>query len=82
MILQMAPALLAPRLDGNPSFPRRILQRFLQHELSWPLQMGTNASHKLPEDWENQCEKAFFRLVYVINREKIHLTLWINADHT
>ncbi|KAF8877792.1 hypothetical protein BD779DRAFT_1410588, partial [Infundibulicybe gibba] len=48
----------------------------------WSLQRATQAAQKLPTDWENLCEKSFFRKVYAIKEEDIPSSLFVNSDQT
>ncbi|RPA71453.1 hypothetical protein BJ508DRAFT_198713, partial [Ascobolus immersus RN42] len=50
--------------------------------LNWRVRCETQAGHKLPLNWEDQCERAFFRIVYTVAHEKIHPSLLINLDQT
>ncbi|KAE9389686.1 hypothetical protein BT96DRAFT_774835, partial [Gymnopus androsaceus JB14] len=50
--------------------------------LKWSERHSTQAVHKLPQDWEDQCLKALFRIVYLIKEEDILLELFVNSDQT
>jgi len=58
------------------------VRRYLNKELNWSFRAATKASQKIPDDWEDQCEMTFFRLVYTIATSDIHPSLVINADQT
>ncbi|KZT31660.1 hypothetical protein SISSUDRAFT_965831, partial [Sistotremastrum suecicum HHB10207 ss-3] len=50
--------------------------------LGWSPRKATKASKKEPEDWEDICTKAFFRMAYCIDRYKIPAELVFNMDQT
>jgi hypothetical protein len=66
----------------TPQLSIHTVRRFLHRELKWVVRAGTKAAQKLPKDWEIQCEKTFFRLVYTIAKERVHQSLLVNADQT
>jgi len=55
---------------------------FLRRELNWTVRCSTKAGQKLPVNWEELCEKTFFRFVTTILKEDIHQSLLINLDQT
>ncbi len=55
---------------------------WLHDALYWSPRKATRAAHKLPEDWENQCTKSFFRKAYSIKLEDIPPALFVNSDQT
>jgi hypothetical protein len=73
---EVSPGLWTPQLSIHT------VRRFLHRELKWVVRAGTKAAQKLPKEWEMQCEKAFFRLVYTIAKEGVHQSLLVNADQT
>ena len=40
------------------------------------------AAQKHPMNWEDLCEKSFFRKAYVIKEEDIPASLYVNSDQT
>ncbi|TFK73853.1 hypothetical protein BDN72DRAFT_737583, partial [Pluteus cervinus] len=48
----------------------------------WSPRKGTQAAHKLPVNWEDQCERSALRKTYVIKEEDIPAELWVNSDQT
>ncbi|KIJ90508.1 hypothetical protein K443DRAFT_49010, partial [Laccaria amethystina LaAM-08-1] len=50
--------------------------------LSWSVRKATQAAQKLPKDWEDQCERSFFRKVHAIKEEDIPAELYVNSDQT
>ncbi|KAJ7222043.1 hypothetical protein C8J57DRAFT_1094587, partial [Mycena rebaudengoi] len=58
------------------------LRKWLRETLRWSIRRPTNAAQKLPEDWEDLCEKSFFRIAYSIKEHDIPACLIINSDQT
>ena len=50
--------------------------------MSWSIRAATQAAQKLPKDWEDQCERSFFRKAYVIKEFDIPESLYVNSDQT
>ncbi|KAF9515806.1 hypothetical protein BS47DRAFT_1293384, partial [Hydnum rufescens UP504] len=50
--------------------------------LRWSMRTSTQAAHKLPDDWEKQCEDQFMRLSHYIKMFNVPAELVINADQT
>ncbi|KAJ6553233.1 hypothetical protein B0H19DRAFT_865606, partial [Mycena capillaripes] len=48
----------------------------------WSPRQGTNAAQKLPDDWEDLCEKSFFRMAHAIKEHDIPAGLILNSDQT
>lgn len=89
IIKARAPELLQPFISATtgvviepPIITVQTIRTFLRNVLNWRVRVATQAGHKLPHDWEIQCEKAFFRLVNAVVRERIHRSLLINVDQT
>lgn len=88
LIRARAPHLLLPSISPTglaidpPIITVYTIRRFLRTTLNWRVRVATQASQKLPSDWEVQCDKAFFRLVYTVGNEKVHQSLLINLDQT
>ncbi|PPR08056.1 hypothetical protein CVT24_010855 [Panaeolus cyanescens] len=58
------------------------VRRWLHREMKWSRREATQAAGKLPEDWENQCKRSFFRKAYSIKEHDIPAALFINSDQT
>ena len=43
---------------------------------------ATHTAQNKPENWEDLCEKSFFRKAYVIKEEDIPAMLYVNSDQT
>ncbi len=50
--------------------------------MKWSERCATREAHKLPENWEDLCEKAFLRLAYTIKEYDIPEELIVNTDQT
>ena len=50
--------------------------------MKWSERAGTRAAHKLPNDWEDQCRRAFLRIAYTIKEHDIPPSLFVNTDQT
>ncbi|TFK83071.1 hypothetical protein K466DRAFT_499160 [Polyporus arcularius HHB13444] len=50
--------------------------------MGWSERRATRDAHKLPADWEAQCNKAFLRLVHDIKEYDIPAELYVNTDQT
>ena len=58
------------------------IRGFLHGTLNWSMRRATQATQKLPKDWEEQCERSFLRKAYVIKEEDIPIEIYINSDQT
>jgi hypothetical protein len=76
------PQLLRSEGGQSPKVSLHTVRRFVRRELNWVVRAGTKASQKLAADWQLQCEKTFFRLVYAVANHKIHPSLIVNCDQT
>ncbi|THU80447.1 hypothetical protein K435DRAFT_558920, partial [Dendrothele bispora CBS 962.96] len=43
---------------------------------------GTRTAHKLPVDWEDQCERSFLRKVYMIKHQDMLPAFYVNSDQS
>lgn len=58
------------------------LRRWLRLTLGWSERRATRDAHKLPNNWEDLCYRAFMRLVYCIKEHDIPSELFVNTDQT
>ena len=65
-----------------PIFSIATTRRFLSEQLKWSSRKRTKDEQKTPKNWEVSCEKTFFRFVYTVRKENIHITLILNIDQT
>ncbi|KAG2130396.1 hypothetical protein DEU56DRAFT_719900, partial [Suillus clintonianus] len=47
------------------------VRHWLHETLHWSERRTTRAAQKTPDNWEDLCERAFFRLAHVIKEEDI-----------
>jgi hypothetical protein len=50
--------------------------------MGWSRRKATRAAHKLPDDWEDQCEKSALRKAYLLKEYDIPAELYANSDQT
>lgn len=50
--------------------------------MNWPPRKATQATQKIPRDWEEVYEKTYYRNIHLLIRCKIHLSLLVNMDQT
>ncbi|EIM79980.1 uncharacterized protein STEHIDRAFT_26951, partial [Stereum hirsutum FP-91666 SS1] len=50
--------------------------------LGWSERRSTRAAQKLPDNWEDICERAFLRMAWTIKEEDIPSELTVNSDQT
>lgn len=60
----------------------KFVQSFLKSRMNWTLRKATKAAKKVCEDWEDTCEKTFYRIVHLIIQYKIPVALLTNMDQT
>ena len=83
-IISKAPEILnAPYRDGS-SFKASddFVQKWMRHQLNWSECKATRAAQKIPDDWEEKCERSFLRKAYSIKEYDIPSALYVNSDQT
>jgi hypothetical protein len=58
------------------------MRAWLHNTMGWSMRRGTRAAPKLPENWEDQCEKSAKRKAYLIKEYDIPAELYANSDQT
>lgn len=58
------------------------LRKWLRETMHWSERRATREAHKLPEDWEELCTKAFLRMAYCIKHYDIPSEMIVNTDQT
>jgi hypothetical protein len=58
------------------------VRAWLHDTMGWSRRRGTRAAQKLPENWEDQCEKSAKRKGYLIKEYDIPAELYANSDQT
>lgn len=84
MILHMKPKLLDIRVGKGMTFNASdsFVRKWMHNTLNWLHRKATRAAQKTPTNWEDLCERLFFRKAYSIKEEDIAAGLWVNSDQT
>lgn len=83
-ILDMAPEIFETRAKDGTQFrcSDSFLRKWLHETMNWSERKATQATHKLPKDWEDICEKSLLRIAQDIKEEDIPSALYVNTDQT
>jgi hypothetical protein len=83
-ILKMAPEIFERQARDGTTFrvSDSYLRLWLYGTLQWSERKATRAAQKLPNDWEQLCERSFFHIAYGIKEEDIPPQLLVNTDQT
>jgi hypothetical protein len=83
-IMRMNPEILEKTFKDGSKFQASdsFICGWLHKELEWSVRKATQVAQKLPENWEEQCERSVFRKVYIIKEEDIPPELYANSDQT
>jgi hypothetical protein len=83
-ILNMAPEIFEERASDGTKFrcSDSFLRKWLHETMNWSERKATHAAHKLPDDWEDICEKSLLRITQDTKEEDIPATLYVNTDQT
>lgn len=83
-ILDMAPEIFEKKAKDGSIFwcSDSWLRSWLHRTLNWLERKATRVGHKLPKDWEAQCEKSFMRLAHDIKEHDIPVELHVNTDQS
>lgn len=83
-IILSAPKILEKTFKDGSTFcaSKSFVRKWLHDTLDWSRRKGTQAAHKLPDNWENQCKQSVFLKAYNIKEEDITAKLWVNLDQT
>lgn len=84
MLMNMAPEIFDIKASDGSSFrcSDSFLRQWLHNTMGWSERKATRAAQKVPENWEDVCEKAILRLAYVVKEEDIPAALYVNTDQT
>ncbi len=91
IILALLQAVFPDLLEDRASYQSKrqalifsiaIIGRFFSKHLGWSSRKRTKDAQKTPDDWEILCEKTFFKFIYTVFKENIHITLIVSIDHT
>ncbi|KAG6850242.1 hypothetical protein C0991_010546, partial [Blastosporella zonata] len=83
-ILSVDPSLLKKEFRDGSTFQASdsFMRKWLQSAMGWSLRKSTRAARKLPQDWEDKCQKSIFRKAYIIKEFDIPIELFVNSDQT
>ncbi|KAF9457519.1 hypothetical protein BDZ94DRAFT_1202554, partial [Collybia nuda] len=83
-IMHLKPEILQERFRDGSTFQasESFIRKWLRTTMGWSRRKGTQAAQKLPENWEELCEKSAFRKAYVIKEDDIPDYLHVNSDQT
>jgi hypothetical protein len=83
-ILHLKPIIFEHKFKDGSRFrvSDSFVRKFLHGVMSWSIRQATQAAQKLPKNWEDQCEKSFFRKAYSIKEMDIPIELYVNSDQT
>jgi hypothetical protein len=83
-ILEKQPELLQKEFSDGSTFKasETFVRSWLHDAMKWSRRKATRAAHKLPKNWEDQCELAFFQIVHAIHEYKLPPSLYVNSDQT
>jgi DDE superfamily endonuclease len=83
-IISRAPEILnTPYRDGSTfKASDDFVRRWMRCQLNWSERKATRAAQKIPEDWEEKCERSFLRKAYSIKEYDIPSALYVNSDQT
>lgn len=84
MLINMAPEIFDIKASDGSSFrcSDTFLREWLHNTMGWSERKATRAAQKLPDNWEDVCEKAIIRMAYLMKEEDIPATLYVNTDQT
>lgn len=75
-------ALQSPDQAVSFSCSDSFVRDFLCCRMNWSSRKATQATKKIPENWEEICEKTYYCIIYLIIRYRIPVSLLINMDQT
>lgn len=81
-ILAMAPEIFETKRADGTAFrcSDTWLRDWLHRTMRWSERKATRAAHKLPKDWEAQCERSFLRMAHDTKEHDIPAELRVNSD--
>jgi DDE superfamily endonuclease len=83
-IIQEEPNIMRCEFNDGSTFRASdsFMRKWLHSTMGWTCRKGTRAAHKLPDDWEDQCEKSAMRKAYLLKEYDIPAELFVNSDQT
>jgi len=84
IITIMKPLILKVQYRDGSTFKASdsFVRRWVQRHLNWTERKATRAAQKVPEDWEDKCERSMLRKAYIIKEFDIPPDLYVNSDQT
>jgi hypothetical protein len=84
IIIWMAPEIMQQKFKDGSTFRASdsFVRLWLHSAMGWSQRKGTRAAQKLPDNWEDQCEKSALRKAYLIKEYDIPAELYANSDQT
>ena len=78
------PEILEKKFNDGSTFKASdlFMRAWLHNTMGWSRRKATRAAQKLPENWEDQCEKSAKRKAYLIKEYDIPAELYANSDQT
>jgi len=83
-IIRMRPEILDTPVGNGLTFNASdsFVRKWMRDVLNWSHRKATRAAQKIPSNWEDLCEKSFFRKAYSIKEDDIPADLYVNSDQT
>jgi hypothetical protein len=83
-IMEMAPEIFEQKASDGTKFrcSDSFLRKWLHKTMNWSERKATRAAHKLPDNWEDICEKSLLRIAQDMKEEDIPAALYVNTDQT
>ena len=80
----MAPEIFEQKAQDGTTFrcSDSFLRKWLHETMNWSERKATRAAHKLPDNWEDICEKLLLRIAHDMKEEDIPAALYVNTDQT
>jgi DDE superfamily endonuclease len=83
-IIRAEPTIMLHVFKDGSSFRASdsFVRKWLHSAMGWSRRKGTRAAHKLPKNWEDQCEQSAIRKAYLLKEYDIPAELYANSDQT
>lgn len=83
-IIRDAPEIMQRQFKDGSTFraSETFVRSWLHSAMGWTRRKGTRAAQKLPDNWEDQCERSAIRKGYLLKEYGIPADLYANSDQT
>ncbi|KAF4617264.1 hypothetical protein D9613_005664 [Agrocybe pediades] len=83
-ITTMKPEMLEARFSDGSTFKASdsFVRAWVKHQLNWVQRKATRAAQKIPDNWEDLCERSTIRKIHLIKEYDIPSRLYVNSDQT